>query len=212
MIKGIIFDLDGVLVFTDEYHYLAWQKVFDKYQLFFDRNMNQKLRGVSRKESLEIVLSENKTSMDEVQKQKLLEEKNAIYIRFLEEKLTPEVIPQTTRDVLSSLREKGFKLAIGSSSKNTPLILKRTELLLYFDAISDGNMIQNSKPDPEVFLKAASLLHLSSQECVVVEDGEAGIIAAIRGGFTPLGIGNEISPSLSYHPISSLSDLLCFNF
>ncbi len=206
-IKGIIFDLDGVLVFTDEYHYLAWKAVFDERNIYFDRNMNKLLRGVSRAESLEIVLRENDLSLGEEEKRAILQEKNDLYVRYLNEKLNPHVIPQETINALLSLKNKGLKLAVGSSSKNARLILGKIELVDCFDAISDGTMIKKSKPDPEVFLLAASLIGLSPNECAVIEDGAAGIEAAIDGGFTPIGIGNDLPESDAYRKISSLSEL-----
>ena len=208
MIKGIIFDLDGVVVFTDEYHYLAWKAVFDEEGLKFDRKMNKKLRGVSRTESLEIVLRENNVQMNQTKKDEILKKKNDLYVELLHEKLNPSCISEETRDTLKTLKDAGLKLAVGSSSKNARLILNKIDLMHYFDEISDGTMIKKSKPDPEVFLTAASLIHLKPEECLVVEDGEAGIIAAINGGFHPVGIGDEISKSLTFTPIKSLKELL----
>ena len=207
MIKGILFDLDGVLVFTDEYHYLAWKEVFDEEGLRFDREMNNKLRGVSRRDSLEIVLKENGANMSEQRKQRILKSKNDIYVAFLNERLSPDCIDPKTRSALEEFHRRGIKLAVGSSSKNAKLILEKTGISNMFDAICDGTMISNSKPDPEVFIKAASMIGLEPKDCMVVEDGEAGIIAAKRGGFTPVAIGNEISPELADIRISSITDI-----
>lgn len=207
MIKGIVFDLDGVLVFTDEYHYLAWKEVFDEEGLRFDREMNNKLRGVSRRDSLEIVLKENGANMSEQRKQQILKSKNDIYVAFLNERLSPDCIDPKTRLALEEFHRRGIKLAVGSSSKNAKLILEKTGISKMFDAICDGTMISNSKPDPEVFIKAASMIGLEPKDCMVVEDGEAGIIAARRGGFIPVAIGNEISPELAEIRISSITDI-----
>lgn len=207
MMKGIVFDLDGVLVFTDEYHYLAWKEVFDKEGLRFDREMNKKLRGVSRRDSLEIVLKENGANMPEQRKQQILKSKNDIYVAFLNDRLSPDCIDPATRSALGEFRGRGIKLGVGSSSKNAKLILEKTGISNMFDAICDGTMISNSKPDPEVFLKAASMIGLEPKDCIVVEDGEAGIIAARRGGFIPVAIGNEISPELAEIRISSITDI-----
>ncbi len=207
MIKGIVFDLDGVLVFTDEYHYLAWKEVFDEEGLRFDREMNNKLRGVSRRDSLEIVLKENEADMLEERKQRILKSKNDIYVAFLNERLSPDCIDPKTRSALEEFHGRGIKLAVGSSSKNAKLILEKTGVSKMFDAICDGTMISNSKPDPEVFLKAASMIGVDPKDCMVVEDGEAGIIAARRGGFVPVAIGNEISPELAEIRISSITDI-----
>lgn len=206
--KGIIFDLDGVIVFTDEYHYLAWKTIFDKYNINFNREMNKLLRGVSRSESLEIVLKENKLSLNKETKLKILDEKNNLYVEYLKNKLDKKAINKDCEIILKVLKEKGYKLAIGSSSKNAKLILEKIGMLDYFDAISDGTMIKNSKPDPEVFLLAAKLLDLSANECYVVEDGKAGIIAANKGGFKAIGIGNEISNNLKFTKIETFSQLL----
>ena len=207
MIKGIVFDLDGVLVFTDEYHYLAWKEVFDEEGLRFDREMNNKLRGVSRRDSLEIVLKENGAGMLEERKQRILKSKNDIYVAFLNERLSPDCIDPKTRSALEEFHRQGIKMAVGSSSKNAKLILEKTGMSKMFDAICDGTMISNSKPDPEVFLKAASMIGVDPKDCIVVEDGEAGIIAARRGGFVPVAIGNEISPELAEIRISSITDI-----
>lgn len=207
MIKGIVFDLDGVLVFTDEYHYLAWKEVFDEEGLRFDREMNKKLRGVSRRDSLEIVLKENGASIPEQRKQRILKTKNDIYVAFLNDRLSPDSIDPKTRAALEEFRGRGIKLAVGSSSKNAKLILGKTGMLGMFDAVCDGTMISNSKPDPEVFIKAASMIGLEPKDCIVVEDGEAGIVAAKRGGFIPVAIGKEISPELADIRISSITDI-----
>lgn len=207
MIKGIVFDLDGVLVFTDEYHYLAWKEVFDEEGLRFDREMNKKLRGVSRRDSLEIVLKENGASIPEQRKQRILKTKNDIYVAFLNDRLSPDSIDPKTRAALEEFRGRGIKLAVGSSSKNAKLILGKTGMLGMFDAVCDGTMISNSKPDPEVFVKAASMIGLEPKDCIVVEDGEAGIVAAKRGGFLPVAIGNEVSPDLAEIRISSITDI-----
>lgn len=207
MIKGIVFDLDGVLVFTDEYHYLAWKEVFDEEGLRFDREMNKKLRGVSRRDSLEIVLKENGANIPEQRKQRILKTKNDIYVAFLNDRLSPDSIDPKTRAALEEFRGRGIKLAVGSSSKNAKLILGKTGMLGMFDAVCDGTMISNSKPDPEVFVKAASMIGLEPKDCIVVEDGEAGIVAAKRGGFLPVAIGNEVSPDLVEIRISSITDI-----
>ena len=189
-IKGIIFDLDGVLVSTDRLHYQAWKKIADKLGIAFDEKKNDRLRGVSRMESLEIVLEEyvDRACISPEEKIKLAEEKNQYYVQLLQTMGKRDVSPSVT-ETLHYLKNKGYLLAIGSSSKNAKLILKQTELTDWFDAISDGNNIKNSKPDPEVFLKAAQFLDLSPAQCAVVEDAEAGICAAKAGGMEAVGIG-----------------------
>ena len=159
-IKGLIFDLDGVLVFTDKFHYQAWKTMADELGVYFDETINHRLRGVSRMDSLEIILERYEgPDLSLREKEKLAEKKNEIY-RTLLESMTPDDVTKEVRDTLTKLREKGYKLAIGSSSKNAKFILEKVELKDAFDAISDGNNITKSKPDPEVFLKAAEYLGL----------------------------------------------------
>ena len=163
MKKAFIFDLDGVLCFTDKYHYEAWKTIADRLSLPFDEKVNDRLRGVSRMESLEIILSLGGKTYTEDEKVKFAEEKNEAYRKLLEN-MTPSDVADEVRNTLKELHKCGYKLAIGSSSKNTPLILDRCDLKKYFDAVSDGNNITRSKPDPEVFLKAAEYLGLNSGE------------------------------------------------
>ena len=209
MIKGVIFDLDGVLLFTDKYHYKAWKSLADKLRIPFDEKVNDRLRGVSRMESLNIVLSYSDQTFSETEKEVMAAEKNALYREYLQ-KMTPSDVSDDTRAVLEGLRRRGLKLAIGSSSKNTPLILEKTGIAKYFHAVSDGNNITHSKPDPEVFLKAAEYLNLQPCECIVVEDAEAGIDAGNAGGFLTVGIGCAAQYEKTNHPIKSLSELIDF--
>lgn len=186
-IKGIIFDLDGVIVYTDEMHYRAWKHIADRIGVEFNRDINNRLRGVSRMESLEIIL-ENAKPVSDAEKLALSDEKNAIYKKLLES-LSEKDVDSDVRRVLRELKKRNIKLAIGSSSKNAGFILKQIKLTDFFDAVSDGNNIEKSKPDPEVFLKAAEFLKLMPSECAVVEDAYAGIDAANAGGFYSVGIG-----------------------
>jgi beta-phosphoglucomutase len=188
MIKGIIFDLDGVIVHTDEMHYQAWKQITDRIGVAFNRDINNRLRGVSRMESLEIIL-ENSKPISNAEKQVLSDEKNAVYKKLLET-LSEEDVDSDVKMVLRELKKRHIKLAIGSSSKNAGFILEQIKLTDFFDAVSDGNNIKKSKPDPEVFLKAAEFLMLKPSECAVVEDAYAGIDAAIAGGFYSVGIGD----------------------
>ena len=186
--KGFIFDLDGVLLSTDELHYQAWKKVADKLGIPFDRTINDRLRGVSREASLEIILEKYDGRLSAAEKEDLCNEKNEYYKELLHTLNERTILPQV-RETLKDLRAQGYRLAVGSSSKNTKTILQRTELDSCFDAVSDGNNISKSKPDPEVFLKAAEYIFLDPKECYVVEDADAGIDAAVAGGFYPIGIG-----------------------
>ena len=189
MKRAIIFDLDGVIVSTDGFHYKAWKAMADKEGIYFDETINNRLRGVSRMESLAIILERASKAYTDEEKNAMATAKNEIYRESLSQ-LTPDDILPGVMDMLTALRAKGLKLAIGSSSKNTPVILKQIGLGDYFDAVADGNQIKNSKPDPEVFLLAAELLGIPPQDCVVVEDAYAGIDAAKAGGMKAVGVGD----------------------
>lgn len=189
-LKAVIFDLDGVICFTDEYHYLAWKEMADGMGIYFDREINNRLRGVSRMASLEIILERYEgPALSGEEKVSLATQKNDIY-RTLLAQMSPADLSDAVKETLDTLRAKGLKLAIGSSSKNTPFILERIGLSDYFDAISDGNNITHSKPDPEVFLKAAEYLALEPQYCLVVEDAVAGAEAGHAGGFSVACVGD----------------------
>lgn len=187
-IKGVIFDLDGVIVSTDECHYLGWKRLAREEGIYFDREINQRLRGVSRMESLEIILEKADKKYTEEQKQEMAARKNEYYKELIKG-LTPENILPGALAFLEDLKRRGIKIAIGSSSKNSPLILKSIGLDHSFDAQADGNDITRSKPDPEVFLVAAGRLDIPPENCLVVEDSEAGIDAALAAGMKVLGVG-----------------------
>lgn len=207
MKKAFIFDLDGVLCFTDKYHYAAWKTIADRLSLPFNEKINDRLRGVSRMASLEIILSLGDKTYSEAEKVAFAEEKNEVYRKLLEN-MKPSDVADEVRKTLEKLRERGYKLAIGSSSKNTPLILAKCDLAKYFDAVSDGNNITRSKPDPEVFLKAAEFLGLSSDDCYVVEDAEAGIDAGKAGGFVTIGIGCAAGYEKTDIALNTFKDIL----
>lgn len=205
--KAVIFDLDGVICFTDQYHYLAWKEMADEIGVYFDETINNRLRGVSRMDSLDIILEKSDKEYTREQKEALAAKKNAIYVKLLEQ-MSPADLSDEVKTTLDTLRAKGFKLAIGSSSKNTKMILKQIGLGDYFDAISDGTNIVNSKPDPEVFLKAAEFLSENPKDCLVVEDALAGIEAAVRGGFKSAGLGEAATHEKVTYPIETFGDLL----
>lgn len=196
-IKAVIFDLDGVIVSTDECHYLAWKKMADNEGIYFDKQINNRLRGVSRMESLEIVLEKSPKIYTDEEKLHLAEQKNSYYVEYISE-LSPEAILPGVMDNLECLKSNDIKIAIGSSSKNTPLILKQIGLDNYFDAVSDGNNITNSKPDPEVFVKAAKMLKIKCENCMVVEDADAGIIAGKAGGMKTLSVNGACGADYSF--------------
>ena len=194
--QGVIFDLDGVICSTDEYHYLAWKALANRLGIPFDRERNNLLRGVSRMASLEIILEKADRAYTEEEKNAFAEEKNTLY-RSLLGRMSASDLSDEVRATLDALRAQGLKLAIGSSSRNTPFILDRIGLGRYFDAVADGNCITRSKPDPEVFLKAASFLGLDPGVCLVVEDAHAGVQAARAGGFDCAAMGDARDDALA---------------
>ncbi len=206
--NSVIFDLDGVLVFTDKYHFQAWKKMADEIGVYFDEEINNRLRGVSRMDSLEIILEKYTgkplTSDD---KQILADRKNEYY-RELLSNMTPDDVSSNVRYTLAQLKKDGYKIAIGSSSKNTKYILERVGLIDAFDAISDGTNIEKSKPDPEVFLKAADFLGSKYEDCLVIEDADAGISAAIAGGMKSAAIGDATKCGRATYNIYRLSDII----
>ena len=187
-IQGVIFDLDGVIVSTDECHYQAWKRIADEECIPFDREVNERLRGVSRMESLMIILEKASKAYTEEQKAEIAARKNAYYVELIAALSAADILPGAI-EALAVLRKHQIKIAIGSSSRNAPLILTQIGLNDAFDAVADGNQISKSKPDPEVFLLAAKQLKLSPESCLVVEDADAGIEAALSGGMTALGVG-----------------------
>ena len=207
MNKAVIFDLDGVLVSTDKLHYKAWKAIADQENIYFDEEINNRLRGVSRMASLEIVLERSDREYSQEEKEKLAEAKNEIYKESLKE-LSPSDLFDHAVETIDALKEKGIKVAIGSSSKNTRTILRQLGIEDVFDAISDGNNITHSKPHPEVFLKAAEFLGLKPENCTVVEDAYAGIDAAKAAGMTAVGIGDATSYEKCDHTISDLYELI----
>ncbi|MCD7862014.1 MAG: beta-phosphoglucomutase [Lachnospiraceae bacterium] len=206
-IEGIIFDLDGVICSTDQYHYQAWKSLADSLGIYFDKKINDRLRGVSRAESLEIVLENSDKVYSDEQKAALAERKNDMYVQLIRQ-MTPDDLSDDVRMTLQELRRRGYRLAIGSSSKNTRTILRQIGLGDFFDAVSDGTNITHSKPDPEVFLKAAEMLRLNAGSCIVVQDARAGIEAAANGHFYSAGVGEAATDPRVTWPIRKISDLL----
>ena len=188
--QGVIFDLDGVICSTDEYHYLAWKALADRLGIYFDEKINDRLRGVSRMASLEIILERATEAYTQEQKEAFAEEKNNTY-RELLKNMSPADLTDEVKNTLIELRSRGYKLSIGSSSKNTKFILERIGLGDFFDAIADGTDITHSKPDPEVFLCSAKKIGMDPADCAVVEDAKAGIQAAKAAGMTALALHGD---------------------
>jgi len=205
--KAFIFDLDGVLVHTDHFHYLAWKNIADQEDIYFDEIINDRLRGVSRMDSLEIILENAKRIYSMEEKSALAFKKNEIYKNYLAT-MTTENVSFEVKETLLSLKENGYLLAVGSSSKNAKLILEQTSLTHYFRVIVDGNDIEKSKPDPEVFLIAGKRLAVLPSECYVIEDATAGIDAANRGGFISVGYQAASRYPEAQIKIIHISDLL----
>ncbi len=203
--KLVIFDLDGVVVSTDQYHYLAWKAVADSKGFSFDEEANHLLRGVSRAESLQIILDANHVKISAHEFGQLLDAKNALYREYLHQ-LTPKDILPGVLSFITDLQNISIATAIGSSSKNTPLILEKIGMNTIFDVVIDGNQVTHTKPDPEVFLKGAAALGIQPRYSVVVEDAQAGIDAANAGGFFSLGAHNTGLTGFDFF-ISSLEDI-----
>lgn len=205
--KGVIFDLDGVICSTDELHYTAWKELAERCGLPFDRHTNERLRGVSRMESLEIILSQGDKVWSGKEKEMLAEAKNTRY-RELLEGLTPQDILPGVESTMRELRMRRLRLAIGSSSRNTMRILERLGLDNWFDAVVDGMRIKRSKPDPEVFLQAAAELSLSPAECLVVEDADAGAQAAFAGGMDVACVGPAAQHNAGTYNLTAIDEIL----
>lgn len=188
-VKGCIFDLDGVICNTAEYHFLAWKDLADQLGIPFTKQDNERLKGVSRMESLEILLSLGSGSYSEEEKESFADEKNKLYIQYISQIDQSELLPGVKK-LLMALRKAGIKIALGSVSKNASAIIDRLEIRPLFDGIIDGTHVTHAKPDPEVFLLGAQTLGFRPDECVVFEDAAAGVQAAHRAGMKCVGIGS----------------------
>lgn len=190
MKKGFIFDLDGVIVDTAKYHYLAWKKLAESIDINFSESENEQLKGVSRIKSLEKILEWGNKTISKDDFMKLMAMKNDDYLTYINKMDEKEILPDVER-VLNYLIQKEQGIALGSASKNASTILKKVSLYKKFEAIVDGNDVLKGKPNPEVFLKAATALSINPQQCIVFEDSVAGIQAANSAGMISIGIGND---------------------
>ena len=217
-IEACIFDLDGVIVDTAKYHYIAWRALAEELGFTFTNQDNERLKGVSRMQSLEILLEIGGTQFTETEKLVMAHRKNTLYVSYIE-KMTPEEILPGVREFLQELRNKGIKVALGSASKNSPMILEKIQLMGMFDAVVDGNSIMEAKPNPEVFLKGAERLGVEPTHCVVFEDAIAGIEAARNADMYCVGIGEPetlamadlVIPGFKGFTFEKLNQALVFN-
>lgn len=187
-IEACIFDLDGVIVDTAKYHYIAWKALAQELGFDFTVEDNERLKGVSRMQSLDILLEIGNRQFPQADKRTMAQKKNALYVSYIEQ-MTPEEILPGVQDFLQQLKGRGIKIALGSASKNSPLILEQIQLAHLFDVVVDGNSITEAKPDPEVFLAGARRLGVEPSHCVVFEDAIAGIEAAHNAGMYCVGVG-----------------------
>jgi beta-phosphoglucomutase len=187
-IRGFIFDLDGVLTDTAEYHYRGWKRLADEFRIPFTREDNEALRGIPRRESLLLILKERKYSEEQIIE--MMERKNRYYLDFIKEITAHDLLPGA-RELLEEIHAAGLKSALGSASKNAPEVVQRLGIAGLLDVISHGGSVERQKPAPDLFLHAAAQLGLKPEECVVVEDAAAGIEAARAGGFRSIGLGPE---------------------
>ena len=205
-IIGCIFDLDGVIVDTAKYHYLAWKTLANQIGIEFSEKDNERLKGVSRMESLEIMLEIGNVKLSNEKKNEYATMKNKWYVDYIN-KMTPDEILPGSVEFITELRNAGILVAIGSASKNTPLILKKVGIGRMFDAVADGNIVSKAKPDPEVFIKASDLLGVKPENCIVFEDAIAGVKAAINAGMKCIGIGSQNILAEAHYVIPGLNEM-----
>lgn len=205
-IKACIFDLDGVIVDTAKYHFMAWERLADQLGIHFTEKDNERLKGVSRMDSLEIILEIGNRKLNQSQKYEYATLKNNWYIDYIS-RITPDEILPGCLEFIYELRNADVRVAIGSASKNTPLILDRTGIKELFDAVADGNIVTKAKPDPEVFIKAANMLDIVPGNCVVFEDAVAGVKAALDAGMMCIGVGSAKILTKAHFIISGLIEM-----
>lgn len=214
MIRACIFDLDGVIVDTAHYHFLAWQRLAQELGIPFNEDDNERLKGVSRMRSLEIILELGRLTMDEARKEQLATKKNGWFVDYVNA-IRPEEIFPGVKELIDQIKAKGIKVGLASSSKNAQRVIDLLQIGSLFDAVVDGTMITHSKPHPEIFLLAAKRLGLAPAECVVFEDAEAGVEAALAAGMRCVGVGlpeqlgkaHHIIPHTGQYTLERLSEL-----
>lgn len=202
-IKACLFDLDGVLVDTAKYHFIAWRRLSESLGIEFTEHDNEQLKGVSRVESLEYILNKGRITLPEAEKKSLMDTKNTWYLELVATMHPDELLPNVWA-LLTELQQHGIKIGLGSSSKNAQMILDKTGIAQFFDTVVDGRHVTNSKPHPEVFLMGAEQLNVTPQQAIVFEDAVSGVAAAIAGGFYAIGIGDQKVLSAAHLVIPSL--------
>lgn len=205
--RAVIFDLDGVICHTDRFHSMAWAEIARELGVPYDWRISNRMRGIDRMASLEVLLESSGTSFSDEEKTVLADKKNRIYRNLLNNLSEKDLDPDVVR-MLDGVRAAGLKMAIGSSSKNAKFILCRLGLASFFDAVSDGTNASRSKPDPEIFLAAAEMMAVSPRDCLVVEDATSGLLAARAAGMAAAAIGDAADPRLADHVLDRPSDLL----
>jgi beta-phosphoglucomutase len=201
-----IFDLDGVIVDTAKYHFLAWKRLADQLGILFKEEDNERLKGVSRMDSLDIILEIGNREISDSKKLEYAALKNNWYVDYIS-RMTPDEILPGSVELINELRGACIRVAIGSASKNTPMILERVGIKALFDAVADGNVVSKAKPDPEVFLKAAEMVGVAPGNCFVFEDAIAGVQAALNAGMMCIGVGSPDVLTEAHFVISGLSEM-----
>ena len=205
MIKAVIFDLDGVIVDTAHYHFIAWKRLAKELGIHFTEQENEQLKGVSRMRSLEIILELGNLLLSQEEMEKLATKKNQWFVDYINAMKPDEIFPNV-KEMIQNIRENGIKVALASSSKNADTVLTLLDIKNLFDVIVDGTMIRNTKPDPEIFLLAARKLNLPPSECLVFEDAEAGVEAAVAAGMKCIGVGSPQQLSKADVVVSKTAD------
>jgi beta-phosphoglucomutase len=206
IIKASVFDLDGVIVDTAKYHFLAWKRLADQLNINFTEKDNERLKGVNRLDSLEFIIELGKMEIDDALKEEYANLKNKWYVEYIS-KMTPDEILPGSIEFINELKDAGIKTALGSASKNTPLIIKRVGMEKLFDAVADGNTVKKAKPDPEVFLVAARMMNIEPRHCIVFEDAVAGVKAALNAGMLCVGIGSPEILTEAHEVVSGLDKM-----
>lgn len=204
--KACIFDLDGVIVDTAKYHYLAWKRLASELGIELTEEVNEQLKGVSRMESLDIILKLKGLTMSVTEKEALADKKNRWFVEYINA-MSPDEIFDGVKELMQQVRNHNIKIALASSSKNAKAVLKLLDIQSEFDVVVDGTMIQHTKPHPEIFQQAAAALGLTPDDCVVIEDAEAGVESAIRAGMKCVGIGSSRQLSKANLVVSKISEL-----